>query len=47
VQALAQSSPPIIAGVLAATISAIAPIYIAEVMMLISWIVFISTVRKD
>jgi DHA1 family tetracycline resistance protein-like MFS transporter len=47
VQALAQASPPIIAGVLAATISAIAPIYIAGVMMLISWIVFITTVRKD
>ena len=47
VQALAQASPPIIAGVLAATISAIAPIYIAGIMMFASWIVFIATVKKD
>lgn len=47
VQALAQASPPIIAGVLAATISAIAPIYIAGIMMLISWIVFVVSVKKD
>ena len=46
VQALAQSIPPILAGLLAAEITPSAPIYVAGAVMGVGWIYFISTVRR-
>ncbi|MEI6304763.1 MAG: MFS transporter [Candidatus Taylorbacteria bacterium] len=47
VQALAQTSPPILAGVMAANISPSAPVYIAGGVIGLGWIVFILFVKKE
>jgi DHA1 family tetracycline resistance protein-like MFS transporter len=47
VQALAQTAPPIIAGLMAAEISPSAPVYIAGGVIGLGWIIFMAFVKKD
>jgi DHA1 family tetracycline resistance protein-like MFS transporter len=47
VQALAQTAPPIIAGLMAAEISPSAPVYIAGGVIGLGWIIFMASVKKD
>ncbi len=47
VQALAQTAPPIIAGIIAANISSSAPIYIAGAVIAVGWLVFVTGVRRN
>jgi DHA1 family tetracycline resistance protein-like MFS transporter len=47
VQALAQAAPPIIAGVLAAEMTPSAPILAAGIVIGISWVFFVLTVRRE
>ncbi len=47
VQAVAQATPPILAGFLAATIAPSAPVYIAGACVGAAWLVFIAFVRRE
>ena len=47
VQALAQSIPPILAGILAAEITPSAPVYIAGAVIGVAWVAFVIAVRKE
>lgn len=47
IQALAQVTPPILAGYLAAIIAPAAPVYIAGATVGMAWIIFIAFVRKE
>lgn len=47
IQALAQVSPPILSGFLAAQISPFAPIFISGTVILAAWIVFVLLVRNN